>query len=363
MGNGEEQMVRVLVTGCNGYIGSVLMPLLRAAGYDAFGIDNDYFEPCTLGEPPAATPHRVCDIRDVELADLEGFYAVIHLAALSNDPLGNLDPELTFEINHRATVRLAQLAKQAGVERFLVSSSCSTYGSAGDELVTEEAEFNPVTPYGRSKVLVDRDVALLADDDFSPTFLRNATAYGASPRLRLDLVLNDFVAAAYATGKILMLSDGTPWRPLVHVEDICRAFIAVLEARRDAIHKQAFNVGSSSENYRISELAEIVQETVPGCGIEYAAGAGPDKRCYRVDCSKLSRHLPDFQLRWNARLGAQQLYEAYRRAGLRAGDLAGPRFHRLRTLEGLIGSGRVQNDLRWRRLPVAEPARAAALAR
>jgi nucleoside-diphosphate-sugar epimerase len=223
--------------------------------------------------------------------------------------------------------------------------------------VTEEAEFNPVTPYGASKVLVDRDVASLADDDFSPTFLRNATAYGASPRLRLDLVLNDFVASACTTGKILMLSDGTPWRPLVHVEDICRTFIAVLEARRDAVHNQAFNVGASSENYRISELAEIVQQTVPGCGIEYAAGAGPDKRCYRVDCSKLARQLPGFQLRWNARLGAQQLYDAYRRAGLQPHDLAGPRFHRLRTLQGLLASGRLNSDLRWRHAPAAAPAR------
>ena len=355
-------MMRVLVTGCNGYLGSVLTPLLQAAGYDVFGIDNDYFEPCTLGRAPAPTPHVVRDLRDVELADLEGFYAVIHLAALSNDPLGNVDPELTFEINHRASVRLARLAKQAGVERFLVSSSCSTYGSAGDDLVTEEAEFNPVTPYGSSKVLVDRDVSLLADDDFSPTFLRNATAYGESPRLRLDLVLNDFVATACTTGKILMLSDGTPWRPLVHVEDICRAFIAVLEARRDAVHNQAFNVGSSTENYRISELAEIVLQTVPGCSIEYAAGAGPDKRCYRVDCSKLTRHLPDFKLRWNARLGAQQLYEAYRSANLQAQDLTGPRFHRLRTLTGLLESGRLKNDLRWRHAPAAAPARTQAMA-
>ncbi len=354
--------MRVLVTGCNGYIGSVLMPLLQAAGYEAFGIDADWFEPCTLGELAVAAPCQVKDIREVELADLEGFYAVIHLAALSNDPLGNLDPQLTYDINHLASVRLARLAKQAGVERFLVSSSCSTYGSAGDALVTEEAEFNPVTPYGRSKVLVDRDVALLADDDFSPSFLRNATAYGFSPRLRLDLVLNDLVATACTIGKILMLSDGTPWRPLVHVEDICRAFLAVLEARRDAVHNQAFNVGSSSENYRISELAEIVQQTVPGCSIEYAAGAGPDKRCYRVDCSKLGKHLPDFQLRWNARLGAQQLYEAYQRHGLQADDLAGPRFHRLRTLNRLRDSGRLKGDLRWRELPTATPARASVLA-
>jgi nucleoside-diphosphate-sugar epimerase len=353
--------MRVLVTGCNGYIGSVLMPLLLAEGYDAYGIDNDWFEPCTLGEPPAPAPHRVLDIRDVQLADLESFYAVIHLAALSNDPLSNLDPQLTYEINHQATVRLARLAKQAGVERFLVSSSCSTYGLAGDELVTEEAELNPVTPYGRSKVLADREVSLLADDDFSPTFLRNATAYGASPRLRLDLVLNDFVAAAYATGRILMLSDGTPWRPLVHVEDICRAFLAVLEARREAVHDQAFNVGSSSENYRVSELAAIVQETVGGCRIEYADGAGPDQRCYRVDCGKISRRLPDFQLRWNARLGARQLLESYRAAGLSADDLAGPRFYRLRTLRRLIDGRRLTGDLRWREAPVAAPADASAL--
>jgi nucleoside-diphosphate-sugar epimerase len=353
--------MRVFVTGCNGYIGSVLMPLLAAEGHDAFGVDNNWFEPCTLGGAPAPAPHRVQDIRELQLGDLEGYYAVIHLAALSNDPLSNLDPQLTYEINHQATVRLARLAKQAGVERFLVSSSCSTYGLAGDELVTEEAELNPVTPYGRSKVLADREVSLLADDDFSPTFLRNATAYGASPRLRLDLVLNDFVAAAYATGRILMLSDGTPWRPLVHVEDICRAFLAVLEARREAVHDQAFNVGSSSENYRVSELAAIVQETVGGCRIEYADGAGPDQRCYRVDCGKISRRLPDFQLRWNARLGARQLLESYRAAGLSADDLAGPRFYRLRTLRRLIDGRRLTGDLRWREAPVAAPADASAL--
>jgi len=281
--------MRVLVTGSQGYIGSVLTPLLLEEGFDVVGLDTGWFDDCLFQEPCSNFRLLKQDFRDVEVADLAGFDVVMHLAALSNDPLGNLNPELTMQINHLGTVRLARLAKQAGVGRFLVSSSCSIYGKSGDALIDETGELNPVTPYGKTKALVDRDVALLADDSFTPVFLRNATAYGVSPRLRLDLVLNDLVSSAFLTGKILMLSDGTPWRPLVHVEDIARAFIAAARAPRAAVHNEAFNIGATSENYQISELADIVCRTVPGSQIEYAEGAGPDLRCYRIGSTLAKR--------------------------------------------------------------------------
>lgn len=349
--------MRVLVTGCHGYIGSVLVPLLLDERHDVHGLDCDWFEPCTLFTPTREPPATTLDLRDVRATDLEGFDAVIHLAALSNDPLANLDPELTYEINHRASVRLARLARQAGVSRFLVSSSCSMYGAAGDALLTEEAPLKPVTPYGHSKVLADQEISLLATDDFSPVFLRNATAYGVSPRLRLDLVVNDFVAAACTSGCISIRSDGTPWRPLVHVEDICRAFIAALAAPRDAVHNQAFNVGSSDDNYRVSELAEMVTEVVRGSRIEYAPGGGPDARCYRVDCSKLRRVLPEFELRWTLHRGVEQLADAYRRHRLTADDIETGKFIRLRRLRELLDARRLSPDLR-----LTEPQRQANVA-
>ncbi len=339
--------MRILVTGHNGYIGTILVPKLLAEGHDVVGLDSNLFAHCVFYGSIADIPAIEKDYRDVQAADLEGFEAVIHLANISNDPIGNLNPDLTYEINHRGTVRLAKLSRQTGITRFLFSSSCSTYGAAGDKMLTEEAEFNPVTPYGHSKVLVERDVAQLADTDFSPTFLRNSTAYGVSPRHRFDLVLNNLVAHAFTTGLVYMKSDGTPWRPIVHIEDISRAFIATLNAPREVIHNQAFNVGINEENYRIRELAQIVKETVSGCRVEYAEDAGPDKRTYRADFSKIARMLPNFKPQWNARRGAQELYEAYQKVELAAETFEGPQYKRITHIKKLLKAGHLDKSLRW----------------
>ncbi|MGH2607710.1 MAG: NAD-dependent epimerase/dehydratase family protein [Tepidiformaceae bacterium] len=338
--------MRVLVTGHNGYIGSVLVTALQAADVDVVGLDNDLFADCTFGVTPADPPSLRMDIRDVAASHLRGFDAIIHLAALSNDPLGDIDPRCTYSINHAASVRLAQLAKGAGVSRFLFASSCSLYGGARDELLREDAAVNPLTPYGVSKIRTEQDLAAMADDDFSPTFLRNATAYGVSPRLRVDLVINNLVGFAVTTGEILIQSDGTPWRPVVHVEDICRAFIAILDAPRERVHNEAFNVGRTEENFRISELAQAVKAALPGCTVTLAEGGGPDARCYRVDCGKLARTLPEFKPQWTVRRGIEELCVAYRRFGLTSEEFCGARYSRIKQIRKLQLEGRLDATLR-----------------
>jgi nucleoside-diphosphate-sugar epimerase len=343
--------MKVLVTGHNGYIGAVLAPMLLEAKHEVAGLDTDFFAGCDFNDDLVRVPVINKDLRDVTVADLKGFDAIIHLAALSNDPLSDLNPECTYEINHRASVRLAELAKAACVPRFLFSSSCSLYGlSAGADFLTEIASFNPVTPYGESKVRVEKDVSRLADDNFSPTYLRNSTAYGVSPRLRADLVVNSLVGFAYTTGEVLIASDGTPWRPLVHVEDICRAFIAILQAPRQLVHNQAFNVGRTEENYQIRDVAAMVEEIVPGSRVKYAEGGGPDLRCYRVNCDKLARTLPEFRAHWTVRRGIEQLYEAYKVHHLSFDEFIGTRYTRIKHIKGLQGKDRLDASLRWQDL-------------
>jgi nucleoside-diphosphate-sugar epimerase len=344
--------MKVLVTGHLGFIGTLMVPLLRRAGHDIVGLDSDFYAASTFNDGLPDVPHIRSDIRDVRTADLAGFDAVVHLAALSNDPLGNLDPELTFDINHRGTLHVAEAAKSAGVRRFIFSSSCSNYGAAsGDDLLTEEASFNPVTPYGESKVLAEQDLRKLADDRFCPVLMRSATAYGVSPRIRFDLVLNNLTAWAVTSGRVFIKSDGSPWRPVVHAEDICRAFLAALEAPDDIVHGQAFNVGQTSENYRVRELAAIVQRVVPGCEIEYAKDAGPDARNYRVSCDKIARVLPSFQPQWTAEAGARELYDAFVHNALRVEDFEGPRYRRIDRIRSLIADGSLRPDLRWNTTP------------
>ena len=340
--------MKVLVTGHQGYIGCALVPLLQQAGHEVVGLDSDLYRRCTFSGAMADVVSIDRDIRDVVAADLEGGYdAVLHLAGLSNDPLGNLDPDLTIAINHEATVKLARLARDAGIPRFVFSSSCSLYGAAGDNFVDETADANPVTPYGAAKIMSEHALTELATEGFSPTFLRNATAYGFSQRVRFDLVVNNLTAWALTTGRVLMKSDGTPWRPIVHIEDISRAFLSVMEAPREVVHLQAFNVGRNDENYRISEIADAVRELVPGCRIDFEDGAGPDARCYRVDCSKIARMVPAFQPQWTMRAGIVQLRDAYIAAGLKQEWFEGPKFSRIAHLRSLLAEHDLDAKLRW----------------
>jgi nucleoside-diphosphate-sugar epimerase len=340
--------VRVLVTGHDDYIGSVLRGVVQDAGHQVAGLDSCLFEGCSLGPEPSGFPAVRIDVRDVAVGDLRGYDAIIHLAAISNDPVGHLDAARTYEINHLASVWLGRLAKQAGVERFVFASSCSLYGAASpDDLLTESAPLNPVTPYGESKVFAERDLSTLADDDFSPVFLRNATVYGYSPRLRLDLVVNDLVANAFATGEVVIKSDGTPWRPLVHIEDVAKAALAAIEAPRETVHNEAFNVGATTENYQVRDIADIVTEAVSGSRVTYEEGGGPDARCYRVDFSKAAEGLPGFHPDWTVSDGVRQLVEAYGRHGMTQDDLSSPRFVRLRRIQELMRSGVLEPTLRW----------------
>ncbi|MGD9483914.1 SDR family oxidoreductase [Streptomyces sp. TRM70308] len=341
--------MRVLLTGHQGYLGTVMAPVLAAAGHEVVGLDAGLFADCVLGPPPADPPGWRVDLRDVTAEHLAGVDAVIHLAALSNDPLGALAPELTYAINHHASVRLARLARDAGVRRFLYASTCSVYGATGGaDLVTEDAPLRPVTPYAESKVRVEDDLHALCDGDFSPVYLRNATAFGHSPRLRADIVLNNLVGHALLSGEVLVLSDGTPWRPLVHAADIARAFAAALVAPRESVHDRAFNIGSEVNNVTVAEIAEQVAEAVPGSRVVITGETGADPRSYRVDFSRFRAAVPGFACVWTVKDGALELADAYREHALTREDFE-RRFTRLAVLRAASGAGHVDDTLRRRR--------------
>jgi nucleoside-diphosphate-sugar epimerase len=339
--------MRVLVTGHRGYIGVELVPLLRKAGFDVVGLDTGFFDDSDFRAPPDEVAALDVDLRDVTPDHLRGFDAVVHLGALSNDPLGNLNPNLTYDINLHASVSLARAAKTAGVGRYVFASSCSLYGAGADGHLTEQAAFNPVTAYGESKVKTELEVGPLADSSFVPVYLRNATAYGVSRRLRADIVVNELVGYALTTGKVMMKSDGTPWRPLVHIGDIARGVIAALTAPADAVRNQAFNIGRTQENFRIREVAELVAQVVPNCEVSFAANASPDARNYRVDFTKAETSLPGYTPQWTLRAGIEELYAAYKSHGMTEAEFLGPRYYRLKVIRGRIERGELDTNLRW----------------
>jgi nucleoside-diphosphate-sugar epimerase len=339
--------MRVLVDGDRGYIGAVLVPLLMRAGHEVEGLDAGWYDGCDFGDQPQAYSSRTGDIREVTAGDLSGFDAVVHLAAISNDPVGHLNPQATYSVNTDGALHMARMAKAAGVERFLFSSSCSLYGAAGDAPVAEDSSFNPVTPYGESKMRAEQGVGLLADDCFSPTYLRNATAYGSSPRLRADIVVNNLTGTAFTRGEVKLQSDGSPWRPLVHVEDISRAFLAVLEAPREVVHDQAFNVGRDEDVVQIREIATAVAD-VFDAPVTFAEGASPDKRDYRVDFTKITQQLPTFRPEWTVPAGIKELATDMDRIGLVAEDFEGERYVRLHRINRLRAAGRLDDMLRAR---------------
>lgn len=337
--------MRVLVTGNKGYIGVVMCEELLKRGHEVVGLDTDYFEGCDFLPLTYQLKQIKKDVRQVTEKDLVGIDAVIHLAAISNDPMGELNPELTYEINLHGSVNLAKLAKQAGVKRFIFSSSCSAYGVAGEELVNEEGALDPVTAYAKSKVETEKEAAKLADNNFSPVFMRNATVYGVSPRLRLDLVVNNLVGWAYSTNQIKVKSDGSPWRPLMHIKDFTAAFLAVLRAPRELIHNQTFNVGKQGENYQIKDIAELVKRIVPGCQVEFTDEHGADSRTYRVDFGKISKQLGRyFKPSWNVEKGIHELYQAYQQVPL-SKTFPDAKFIRLKQLNRLIKKNLVDDHL------------------
>jgi nucleoside-diphosphate-sugar epimerase len=339
---------KILVTGHNGYIGSVVTPYLQSLGHDVHGLDTGYFRDCTMVPDSGTAPATWKDIRDLTVDDVRGFEAVVHLAALSNDPIGNLRGDWTEQINHCSTVRLAELCKEAGVRRFLFSSSCIMYGASQTADVTEESPLDPKTVYARSKVLSERALRELADDRFSPVFLRNGTIYGVSPRMRFDTVFNDLLAAAVTTGKVVLYSDGKPWRPVIHVKDVARAFATVLEAPLVDIHNQAFNTGANHLNHQIIDLAQIAVQTVPGCALEVRGEPGADQRTYRADFTKFACTFPQFEWQWTAQKGAHELYGTFQSIGLSHDIYVDRRFTRLKWLNHLLESEELTDSLRWR---------------
>jgi len=344
--------MKVLVTGHHGYIGSVLAPFLATAGHDVVGYDTQLYRGCDFVDDRGSVSGPIADVRDVTPTELEGFDAIVHYAALSNDPLGDLDASLTEDVNRDGTLRLAKAAREAGVRRFVFASSCSMYGASGTaDALDEQSPLRPLTPYAESKVKAEEGMFALAGPDFAPVSMRNATVFGVSPRLRLDIVLNNLAAWAHTTGRIRLLSDGMAWRPLVHVEDVARATLALLDAAQEQVRGEAFNIGTDEQNYLVRHLAEVLA-AVTGCDIEVAEGSSADQRSYRVDFSKLARSFPKLEFEWDAERGAHELIEAYRDVGLTKDDFDSNRYIRIRRLKSLLGEGKLDSDLRWRS-PVA----------